>query len=249
MKVSTNIELVGREDQEKYFLTHRGEILHVLREVIDDRDPVTAYFNDGDDFLVTILLDADERRVILDCGGNEQINRRALAAPRLVLTTTHERIKIQFASGPLKRVQFEDRPAFRISLPERVLRLQRREYFRLTAPVGNPLRCSIPLFLGAAGPDYVHARVLDISAAGLAILAPPEGDLLAVDRVFEYCRLDLPGAESIDVTLRVRNAFQITRRDGRRVRRYGCQFVGLPAKAVQAIQRYVMKRDRGSARR
>ncbi|RXM03290.1 hypothetical protein EO238_29540 [Citrobacter sp. AAK_AS5] len=73
--------------------------------------------------------------------------------------------------------------------------------------------------------------------------------MLAVDRVFEYCRLELPGAAPIDVTLRVRNAFQITRRDGRRVRRYGCQFVGLPAQAVQAIQRYIMNRDRGSALR
>ena len=85
---------------------------------------------------------------------------------------------------------------------------------------------------------------LDISGGGLAVLVPPTETAFEPDMEFADCRLMLPEIGPIATSLRVRNLFRITNRDGSVMLRAGCEFIDLPASMASTIQRYILKTER-----
>ena len=90
----------------------------------------------------------------------------------------------------------------------------------------------------------MEATVLDISSGGLAILLPPNEPALEPDTVLADCRLMLPETGPIVTSLRVRNLFRITNRDGSTMLRAGCEFTDLSSSMASTIQRYILKAER-----
>lgn len=239
-------ELMQADNYSKYLLHSRTEILFLMRALLDKGSLITVYFNQGNDFLLTsiVAVTGDSGHIVLDYGSDEEMNRKALASDKLVCITTHEKVKIQFILRHLEKVKFQGRESFRATLPDTLLRLQRREYYRLTTPVARPLKCVIPVTLSDGSTSKVEANVVDISGGGVAVMAPPTGIEFEPDFVFENCRLELPEVGTITAGLRVRNVFEITLRSGTRTKRCGCQFVDLPGAMVTLIQRYIIKVER-----
>ncbi len=239
-------ELMQADDYGKYLLHSRKEILFILRAMREKGDMVTVYFNQGNDFLLTTLLDisADGGTMLLDPGSNAEMNRKALQSDKLVFIAAHDKVKIQFTVRRLNATEYRGREAFRASVPDEMLRLQRREYYRLTAPVAHPLRCAIPVKLADGSRTTVETTVIDISGGGLAVMAPPEGVEFETDHLFENCRIELPEVGTVLTTLRVRNVFEFTQRSGAKNKRSGCQFVDLPGPMLTLIQRYIIRVER-----
>lgn len=237
-------ELMQSDDYSKYLLHSRKEVLFILRALCDKGALITVYFNQGADFLLTSLIEVGDGALLFDPGGSSEMNRKALASDKLVFITSHDKVKIQFTLNRLEMAQRGGRDVFRSAVPEQLLRLQRREYYRLTAPVANPLKCSIPLRLADGSQTQVATTVIDISGGGLAMMAPPEGVEFETDHLFENCRIDLPDVGTLNATLRVRSIFEVTLRSGARVKRSGCQFVDLPAHMTTLIQRYIIRIER-----
>jgi len=238
-------ELMQSDDYSKYLLHSRKEILFILRAMRDKGALITVYFNQGNDFLLTTLIDiVDDGALLFDPGGSAEMNRKAAASDKLVFIATHEKVKIQFTLNRLRATVHGGRDALRGDVPDALLRLQRREYYRLTAPVANPLKCSIPVKLADGSQTLVATTVIDISGGGLAMMAPPEGVEFETDHLFENCRIDLPDVGTLNATLRVRSIFEVTLRSGARVKRSGCQFVDLPAHMTTLIQRYIIRVER-----
>ena len=90
----------------------------------------------------------------------------------------------------------------------------------------------------------VEASVLDISGGGLSITIPSEGMVVEPDMEFGNCRLMLPETGAIVTSLRVRNLFRITNRDGSITLRAGCEFTHLSSAMASTIQRYILKVER-----
>lgn len=237
-------ELMDADDLGRYQLHSPTEIQFLLRAIAKSGDLITAYFNSGNDFLLTALLEVDDHGMVLDYGASAAMNRKALAASRLILITTHDRVKIQFAIPELKQITHNGRPAFAAPLPAKLLRLQRRDYFRLTAPVAQPLKCTLTLIAEDGERRRIEAQVLDISGGGIAVMSPPSGFEFAVDQEFESCELELPDLGAIRAGLCVRNVFEVTLRNGARVRRSGCQFLNLAPTMLNRIERYIMRIER-----
>ncbi len=236
-------ELMQADDLSKYLLHGRTEVRFVLRAILKGRNLLSAYIDESDDSFVTTLVAVDEDVLLLDWPPDEALAQRALAAERLAVVTSHDKVKIQFSATRPQKIEFEGRPALRAALPERLLRLQRRDYFRLTTPIVAPLRCIIPVPGGDTEVE-VEAQILDLSGGGLAIVAPPQGLAFEVNSRFDGCRLELPPAGVVEASLKVRNVFELTLKTGRRVRRCGCQFVSLPGASLSLIERYIIRVER-----
>lgn len=231
-------------DYTKYLLHSKSEILFVLRALHADSDRITVYFNEGKDFLLTTLIAVDDGGVTIDYGSSGEMNRRALTAEKLFCVASHDRVRVQFLLRGVARVDFQGSPAFRAALPETVLRLQRREYYRLTTPVARPLKCQIPIPQADGKTVTVEVNVLDISGGGLAMMAPPEGVKVEPDTEFANCRVELPEVGVLVAKLQVRNSFEVTLRNGSRITRMGCQFMNLPGPMLTLVQRYIIKVER-----
>ena len=240
-------ELLQADDFSRYLLRGKSDILHNLRSMMQKRAMLSAFIDaSADSFLTAILaISPDERFVILDAASDEAINQRVNEAEQLICITQLDKIKIQFAARNILRVSHEGHDAFRIPLPEMLLRLQRREYYRLTAANPHNLSCQIPVTIGGEKRIVsVEATVLDISGGGLAVLVPPSEPAFEPDMIFADCRLMLPEFGPIATSLRVRNIFRITNPDGSVMLRAGCEFMDLPSSMASTIQRYILKTER-----
>ncbi|MDP1653636.1 MAG: flagellar brake protein [Rhodocyclaceae bacterium] len=239
-------ELMQADDYSRYLLHSKKEILFILRAMLDKGSLITVYFNQGNDFLLTTLLSVSTNgnSMLLDPGSNAEMNRKALESDKLVFIATHDKVKIQFTVKHLARTDYEGREAFRATIPDELLRLQRREFYRLTAPIAHPLLCSIPVNLADGTKSTIQSTVIDISGGGLGVMVPPEGVEFETDHLFENCRLELPEIGTILATLRVRSVFEFTLRSGAKNKRSGCEFVDLPGNMLTLIQRYIIRIER-----
>lgn len=233
------------DDLEKYTLRGARQILQLLQDLITHRGLITAHTGGGNSFMTAVLrVDEDRRRVMLDASPDPQANRRALAAPRLTCVTQIDGIRIQFPLSGLSEGQDKGRPALFAPLPTEMLRLQRREFYRLQVPLTHELSCLLKAEDLGRKPVEASARVIDIGAGGIAVLLPAGTAEFVIGGVLPGCRLALPDGEPIELDLEVRNINRQTQRNGTEQLRVGLRFAALPRTADTRIQRYIFKTER-----
>ncbi len=227
-------------DLEKYLVHSRLEIVSVLREVIARRSLVTLTFERGRDSMVTSLLRVNPEvgDVLLDCSSSADANQRLLASQSLIATSFVDSVKIQFKAQRAESTTFEGKPALRLRLPESLLRLQRREHYRMLAPVAKPIKCLVPRLRDKAG-KAIEFRIVDISCGGIGVTVTQAQPLLELGQELENCRIDLPEIGTVITGLVVRNVSETTDAAGGKGQRCGCQFVRPPASTVNMVQRYI----------
>jgi len=236
------IDLASAADGSKYLIHSRTEIAHVLRAIMQKNELVTAYFNQGHDFILTSIVEVDQGlgTVILDCGANEVLNEKILDSEKVIFVTTQDRVKVQFVAERIEAVRYNSRNAFRVKFPATLLKMQKREFYRLTTPVINPIKCLIP----TAEHGRIEVNIADISIGGIGIVGySPEIEFDA-GKVYDGCRIDLPDVGAVVVSLAVRSTFDVTLKNGSKTKRSGCEFVNIPGSMQAMIQRYIIKLDR-----
>lgn len=228
----------------QFMLRTPAEVQIVLRGLFDHVSQITVFFNEGKDMLLTTLAKIGNDHLILDYGPSSEINRKALEAEKHFCVSTLEKVRVQFILRGFAKVEHEGRAAFRCTLPEELLRLQRREYYRLITPIMRPLKCTIPIPLPDGNIHIHQANVFDISGGGIGVSAPEEHIPFDRDIELSNCRIDLPEVGFIVGTLRIRSVFDIVLRSGAHMRRAGCEFIKLPGPMMTLIQRYIIKVER-----
>lgn len=240
-------ELEQADDYSKFLLYSKSEIVFVLRTLIQKGAMITVYFDQGKSFLLTSLLavSQDNGELIFDVGSDDDMNRKALLADKLIFITMIDKVKVQFSLNRLSSSQNEGRPAFRGALPETLLRLQRREYFRLSTPIANPVKCIIPMKRVDGSALLVEVPLLDISGGGVGLMATTDqAGLFSADATFPDCRIALPDEGLLVATIGIRNTFEVSTKSGLHYVRVGCEFVDLPGPRLTMIQRYITRVER-----
>jgi len=242
IKDPLRLELEESETYSQYFLYSRSEIAFILREAMHKGCMVTVYFDMGRSFFLSALLSVEPTGIVLDYGSHEETNRNALSASRLVCTLSLDRVKIQFALSGVSRTSFEGKSAFKSAFPETLLRLQRREHFRIPTPTVNPLICRIPL---PDSEDVLHLPLLDLSVGGLGLkVMPNQIKPFSYDTLLENCVLPLPDIEAVQFCLSVRTVLEISIHTGPPYFRVGCEFVDISRSLPILIQRYIAALER-----
>lgn len=228
--------LSDQEIEDKYFLLGKMEILNLLNDLAHRREPISIYFNGGQDFILSILLSAKSDGLVFDMGGDKKSNTRLENSPQCVFMATPDGIRVQFTALEPKRFWWGDEEAFWVALPDRIVRMQRRDSYRNELPVINSIRVKLSDESGASLGDWpLH----DLSVGGLGATVGGEphikpGDSIAhtVIWISEKKRLDCVGI--------VRHISLIDRQ-GKGRYRVGIEFVNLPHVMEVAIQRYIIK--------
>jgi len=241
MEATADTEL---QNWHNYEIGSRREIVSLLRQIGEKNQLVRMLVQGEGDVCVTSILDMDPDAgtMLVDCSINPEQNLRILAARRLRFETTLDKIRIVFAADQVDTATFEGRPALRCAIPATLIRLQRREYYRMETPVANPVRVSIPV-LSEGGAGVEAFTVADISVGGIAIL---DNKLLLDNRHGHQvagCNLALPDGV-ITTTLVVRNSTELTLLNGKSARRVGCEFLDLSRGSLANVQRYITKLER-----
>lgn len=229
-------------DVGNFLLRTPMEIGFVLRSLAQKGDLVTIYFNHGEYSFLSAVLEADPKakQFLFDISGVEAINRAFLRASHIVFAAAPEGVRVQFVlSGGVTEIDYDGRPAFSASFPDDLIKLQRREYFRLDTPVGKPLVCKLRHPNGKVMELPLH----DISIGGMGLWMSGQVEVEQLD-VFPGCRLDLGTFGTIEVSLEVRSKRQVTKRDGTVQTMLGTRFVDLPRQTENLLQRYIAQLER-----
>ncbi|MBI3529272.1 MAG: flagellar brake protein [Betaproteobacteria bacterium] len=233
------------DDDARFAVSQPAEIVFVLKKIMQNTQLVTAYLDGGADFALTSLLAvmSDTAEVVLDVSPDAAANKRLLAAKKVLLVTSHDQVKVKFTTSDIREVRYQGRPALRIPLPGTLVRIQRREHYRIATPITKPLICTLPLPDRGAGVQ-AETIVLDISIGGVALMDNHDATGFQIGDVFKNCRIGLPEVGTLVVSLEVRNSFDTPLKNGLSFRRCGCQFLNLAPSNENLVQRYIMFLER-----
>lgn len=218
-------------------LRNSAEIRSQLVSLARQPDIISAYFNNGKQYLLTAVLGVIDERglLVLDYGPDDAITKKAIASGRLVCTTRHNGVSIRFSCEKLQSARFKGLPAIATPIPDNMYRMQ-RQFFRVQTPKINGPRCEIP---DPQGGLPHQLTVTDISAGGAGMLDMSGRLQIELQQHFANCRLFLPAHNEIKTDVVIRNLCKVTPPNGDPIPRYGVAFEGMSHADNAELQRYI----------
>jgi len=238
---NTTLSLIDtKEDLGQFYLETRTEVVQILRSLNMHADSLAVYFDQGRNFILTALLEVrpSQETFVFDLGSSEEMNNRLLQSEKLIFVGIQDGIRVQWSTGPAAKTQYGGSPAFVAWLPQTVLRLQRRDYFRVVVPLSMMARCHVP----DAHTGQEGLAIHDISVGGVCVVANAELAKAQVLDRFERCTISL-GEQLGDIqeSLEVRHVTPINLRGGKSQTRVGLRFCDIAAADQARIQRFLVK--------
>ena len=236
----------GLENWHDFEVESRREIVALLRSIGEKNQLIRMQAHGEAEVCVTSILEinAERNMVILDRPVDTGQSRRMAAASDIAFETSLDKIRIMFSSNSLEEYMHGSTPALKMAVPDTLIRLQRREYYRMNTPVSNPVRVTIPMVTDDGTANNMPFPLADISCGGIAIM---DNKLVLGDTIgknYPGCRIDLPEIGIVTVTLQIRNSLDMTLLNNKLNRRLGCQFIDLSRGTLAQVQRYITRLER-----
>jgi c-di-GMP-binding flagellar brake protein YcgR len=228
----------SEEEVYRCTLTNPNEIVFQLKSLIKHGNRMSVNFQEGKQSFLTVLLDVSPRDGLFyfDIGGSDEINRLFLKAGSSTFMTIVDGVRIQFSGKACRETKLGGQPVFSAQIPAQLVRLQRRDTFRLPLPSAKPFTCRVR----RGTPKEELLSLHDISVGGIGILSTVRLEYVQLEKL-ENCWLDLRDSGMIRCTLEVRYVFSAESRSGKPLWRMGCRFVGFPPSDETLIQRFMAK--------
>lgn len=245
MQTIINPDSPREEELSPYKVHSRREILSLLRALEQQRQLITLLVSGSPEAVITSVLgvDEDSGTMFIDCATDTAMNRRIAESHNLSFETVLDRIRILFFASQAEQCTYEGLPALAMPIPEFLIRLQRREHYRVPTPISNPVRCTIPI-QRELGTETITLTLQNVSGGGVALVDDKKILDATIGTIYRDCRIQLPGNTVVVTSLQVRNSQDIALPTGKQVRRIGCLFTELPPAMMAAIQRYITKLER-----
>lgn len=143
-------------------------VLGVLRDLQKNQVPVCITWGSGQ--FISKILEVNPEELIMDFGSQEYENTAVQRAGKVTVTAETQGAKVEFTLTKLYTGDFQALPAFITPLPETLWFIQRREYFRISAPLHPAYFCK------ALMPDKseIRFRLFDLSLGGMGALLDGE---------------------------------------------------------------------------
>ncbi len=241
--IPLKIETLSQTEDGKHRITSPNEIRFVMHYIAEQGNRVALYYNDENGFILTTILAANDSGLWLEQSPDASHNKYVAKSNRLIFVSSHLQIKVQFTASQAQSVEYLGQPAFYLSLPDSLYRLQRREYYRLMTPVTKPLRCIID---SEPTPDKkpLEFVIMDISCGGVGLTCMESGTELTPGISYPDCQIELPELGSITGTIEVKNMVLLTSGSGVTTKRAGCEFKDLDGASSIMLQRYITNMQR-----
>lgn len=243
--MTTDIAQAGEED---FIVRHHLQILQILNALKDEENDLKVSFNHGEDDYVTriIHIAADHQHLYLDMTIDEAFNQRMMASPELLIHKDNG-IRIKWKASEHCVAKLTDGYALKTEIPKELVRLQRRELFRLKTPIVNPVPCEIPV------PDHedptvkknIQYHLADVSLGGIGLIVQDHlHPSIKVGTLFEGCKIDFPNLGQAQLNLEVKNIIPLNKDKPEEKYRVGFEFKNPSRSSEGLIQKYTFNLER-----
>ena len=231
----SSVKIDNIENMEHYMLYGRGEIMQKLRQLGKKNSLVTIHF--GELTMLSTVVDvlADKNLLVLDYGGSEELNQKLLKKGKATVKTDYDGITAQFSIKDIRKARLQGKPSFACTLPDSVLWVQRREFYRVRIPLSDVVTCE----LIHGDNNRTEYPVLDISTGGIALFDQDDELELEPGNVFHNCKLTLGDHSTAYINLEIRNHILKNPNDSSEGTRCGCAFVNLTGDFEVDVQKFI----------
>ncbi|CAA9889926.1 Flagellar brake protein YcgR [Candidatus Methylobacter favarea] len=232
------------ESKSSFLIGNPAQIISHLSLLFNNKCLISANFGDNNDSFITTIIKIDKKNhsLILDYAPKEYLSQQALNSANTIFKTEYLGIKVTFPVTRLIKTQYEGGPAFIMPIPEVILWIQRREFYRVKSPVSKSSYCRVLL----ENREPIDLKLYDISLSGFSMLneAGEISHLLVLNAQFDQCRLVLAEADEDTVSFEIRNVYLINPVKLNKIEKIGCKFTHITSAFESAIQRYMQKIER-----
>ena len=231
--------------QNPYAITSALEILAILRSIQNQKALIQIHAKQPNTTFITTLLEIDTSNgvIMLDTAREDLTNKRILTASHVWFEASVDKIRIQFTATQVTPCLQDNQPALLTAIPTELIRLQRRDHFRINTPVIKPVLCKVSINT-PDGTKAVNLPLENISCGGISMFDDDQLLDHTQSTVYKDCIITLPDVGSISVTLQLTHALPQEMASGKIRYHLGCAFVKPPATAINLLQRYVGKLER-----
>ncbi|MFM1988939.1 MAG: hypothetical protein RJA99_1896 [Pseudomonadota bacterium] len=231
-------------DYDRIRVEDGAEVLELLRRSAGSRALWSVRASGRPETYLTPLRElSDDGAPVLDPPRAPVIERALVPGSVAAIDLRLPECRVSFESRVSRIGPAGGRPVLRLERPASVLRVQKREAFRVQLPPSLDLR----LTLDASDAALVALPLHDLSIHGAAVIAIGARDRFWVGRVFEVASLSLPDGTDWALSARVVHAGVIRRVASAGELRVGLQFVNAPEGLESAIAGIVARIARGLA--
>jgi c-di-GMP-binding flagellar brake protein YcgR len=237
--------------EEEQFLVHSlKEIIQILTDLLQRKTMIKASFNHGDDQCLTTLIDVDEKNkeVYLDLGLDESFNSK-IHLSQHVIFVRDDGVKIKWVSDQVSVVSMTNGKAIKIALPVKLVRMQRRDFFRVPTPILNPVPCQIPIpdAVSSDTGNMLELTLVDVSLGGVGVIAnDPLHPAVVEGASFDGCKINFPDVGMANLTLQVKNVIPVPIKSGSIKYRIGMQYIEPSRGNEGLIHKYTFDLERAT---
>lgn len=190
---------------EKFAIDSPGDIRNIIQNIVRDEHELYVYLEGDETYFITEILDLDLKSDAGVLSIAKPIDRAALSAIHSDVAYSvvcfPDGIKVQFNGRGIPQTKIDGVMALSLALPNKLYRLQRREYFRVMIDEKANIQMKL-----MSGPVMGEFELSDLSIAGCAIRMPTaEVKLSQYDRIDQACIYFGDSDTSLPVVLTVKN--------------------------------------------
>lgn len=232
-------------DYESAFLIRSpAQIINKLSILLKNKCLLTAYFGDNDDSFITTLLDIYIENNLLTFyhSPKEDSIEQLLDSPIITFKTEYLGVKIVFDVTKVAKIQHQGVPVFAIPIPESMLWIEARDFYRIKTPVSKTGYCQLTL----KDQEPINLKLYDIGLVGFSVLnvSSEISALLIPDTHFEQCKLTLADTNEDMISFQIRSKYIINPENSNRIEKIGCKFTRITPAFEDTIQRYMQQIER-----
>lgn len=236
--------------EQQYVIHNVKAISQILADLLKHKTTLKVSFNNGNEVYLTtvIALDTVNHAVFLDIGRDEAFNARLLQSHHVTFEKD-DGIRIRWVSARLVAANMADGKAIKIAQPQSIIRLQRREYYRIPTPMINPVICHIPILdpKNPAEEKTLELSLIDISLGGVGVISLGMLDpCFTPGATFSGCKIDFPDIGKTNLKLQVMSMSPIPMKDGTIKHRIGLKYVDPSRGNEGLIHRYTYILERAA---
>jgi flagellar brake protein len=241
--MSHNTSISPERDQkllEEFSLSALPTLKKLLNTIEEDEHELYVYLQSDHTQFVTEILNIDWASGLMWLGTpyEKSLSAHCNASTAYVMVSFPDGVKVQFAGMGILQSQYQGADALRIAIPKTIVRLQRRNYFRVMAD--EELNAQVKLEIPSVSSPI---SLIDISLAGCGLNLQSAPSQHQAGEVIKDVRLTLPdGDGSMLVELVVRNIKPLA--DHPEMVQLGCEMKPLEKGAERRLQRFLLATER-----
>jgi c-di-GMP-binding flagellar brake protein YcgR len=229
-------------DYDRFRVEDGAEVLELLRRSLAARTICSVRAAGRMETYLSPLREiADDGQAVLDSPRAPVIERALVAGSVAAIDLRLPECRVSFEARVARIGQVDGRSLLRLERPTSLVRVEKRETFRVRVPE----QLALTLTLDASDAALESLPLYDLSVQGAAVTVRGGRDHFWAGKVFAGARLTLPDGSEWAMALRVIHAGVIRRlADGGELR-VGLQFVHPPAGLETAVAKVVGRIARG----